>query len=538
MLNFSITKSARTHWLTGSIACLYITLYSVSSWALEISTPVGIQEIGRTLSLKSTLSGIPEGAESQLRSTCLKGSIRSLEKTARNAFDSGSSELHVNFQSTIRQGGLIEFSSIYPVNDSLVQLELVSECPLLVFSNRWTLIMNESKEQRTAPVASKSQGRESMRFDFDNSSLLKLSRKAPEPIIDPMAQSARSKDQPKFEKLVESVDQSPKTLTKLTVEPNPNAALKVASSNENLYNTGLIESHRDASVGIASSDPTEVMSSEPLHTTNFTTMSIWLLLGSLPFFGWFGFVLVRRQSAKRVSSLSSSQRRQPVVESPMEFNSDSESAFEAPKTFEPSSGFSSDQRKPDKDRFLESLMTVDDKGFDDTHMLGSNSQIMNLEPHEASVRTSLEITLDLINRTENQIWNLPDAYSSLVTHRNKRLSLNTTLDAIILRSHIGLVELAFQDAKQGILTNSDSALQLFDLIIGERNQEIDDSSTLCVPDVVKSHVRSKMCEVSGAEKRQILRDNLLNLNTQVVSPALCFGSDSWREFLSEEGILD
>jgi hypothetical protein len=47
-----------------------------------------------------------------------------------------------------------------------------------------------------------------------------------------------------------------------------------------------------------------------------------------------------------------------------------------------------------------------------------------------------------------------------------------------------------------------------------------------------------MCEIAGAQKRQLLRENLVNLHTQVVSPALCFDSNAWREFLSEEGILD
>ncbi|MFP5483667.1 MAG: hypothetical protein ACLGGW_10375, partial [Gammaproteobacteria bacterium] len=101
-----------------------------------------------------------------------------------------------------------------------------------------------------------------------------------------------------------------------------------------------------------------------------------------------------------------------------------------------------------------------------------------------------------------------------------------------------LIELAFQDAKQDQLTPPQSSQELLEQVLGDQLHEIELKPTLCVPDVVKSHVRAKMCEIAGAQKRQLLRENLVNLHTQVVSPALCFDSNAWREFLSEEGILD
>ncbi|MFN7504798.1 MAG: hypothetical protein ACK5Q1_04470, partial [Limnobacter sp.] len=68
--------------------------------------------------------------------------------------------------------------------------------------------------------------------------------------------------------------------------------------------------------------------------------------------------------------------------------------------------------------------------------------------------------------------------------------------------------------------------------------ELDLQNMLSVPDLVKSHVRAKLCEVAVFDSRQLLRENLLNLNKQVTSSALCFQSNEWREFLSEEGILE
>ena len=144
----------------------------------------------------------------------------------------------------------------------------------------------------------------------------------------------------------------------------------------------------------------------------------------------------------------------------------------------------------------------------------------------------------MINRADIRTWNLPEAYQSLIEQRNKSLELHRTPDALLLRCHVGLVELAFQDARLGQKTQAQTTLDLLGLVLGEYVYDIDSTSTLCVPDVVKSHVRAKMCEITGTESRQLLRENLINLNTQVLSPALCFHTDAWREFLSDEGALN
>lgn len=188
------------------------------------------------------------------------------------------------------------------------------------------------------------------------------------------------------------------------------------------------------------------------------------------------------------------------------------------------------------DRMLESFIVNDETNYDDVFDLGPLAQQSDLV--DSSKKSSLKISLDLINRADIRTWNLPAAYHSLVEQRNKSLELHGTPDALLLRCHIGLVELAFQDARQGHQTQGQNALDLLSLVLGEHVYDVHTNSTLCVPDVVKSHVRAKMCEITGAEKRQLLRDNLVNLNTQVISPALCFHTDAWREFLSDEGALN
>lgn len=187
-------------------------------------------------------------------------------------------------------------------------------------------------------------------------------------------------------------------------------------------------------------------------------------------------------------------------------------------------------------RVLESLIGNDDKNFDEE--LQASVRDAHTDDHNPAYRPSLKVSLELINRADIPSWTLPASYLRLVESRNRSLEMHRTLDALLLRSQIGLIELAFQDAKQGQLTPAQATQELLEQVLGDRLRDTEFKPILCVPDVVKSHVRAKMCEIAGAEKRQILRDNLVNLNTQVVNVSLCFNSNAWREFLSEEGILD
>ncbi|HEX4856896.1 MAG TPA: hypothetical protein VFV28_08785, partial [Limnobacter sp.] len=127
---------------------------------------------------------------------------------------------------------------------------------------------------------------------------------------------------------------------------------------------------------------------------------------------------------------------------------------------------------------------------------------------------------------------------SLVQARNSSLEVNRTPDALLLRCHVGLVELAYLDALNGQSTTPEVAGELVDNLLGASFHELGLPTPLCVPDLVKSLVRAKMCEVSGQHQRRLLHENLLSLNATAIGPALCFSLPEWQEFLSEEGLLD
>tara|TARA_B100000745_G_scaffold165082_1_gene107999 strand:- start:1353 stop:3035 length:1683 start_codon:yes stop_codon:yes gene_type:complete len=515
-----------------SVLGALITLLPLSVFSLEISTPVGTQQIGQILDLKSTLSNVPQGVESQLRSTCLRARINTLESMPGGFEGAVSREVLVNFDPTIRRGGVIEFRSVSPVNDAVIEMELVSECPLIVFNTKWTLIMKQGVAERSGAVISGHVGTASA-FDPETSSLLASSRKPPKPRFDTkpawLSQDERNAAKPKP---IEDETSTNILTTAENMEEGDNPVLKVASLNPDLFGAGLIESRRqttDVSGGLGLDEYTS-------KTDSYNAMQEFMLPVSLAISAllMIALFLYRRYSVRKAAIQSSLN--------PQGYDSEQTTCPEpqdvAAMSREHVIAFSSEPASVSvgSHRVLESLIGNDEQDFDDE--LNSSAHTMTSGSMNPAYRSSLKISLELINRADIPSWNLPVSYLGLVESRNRSLELHRTLDALLLRSQIGLIELAFQDAKQDQLTPPQSSQELLEQVLGDQLHEIELKPTLCVPDVVKSHVRAKMCEIAGAQKRQLLRENLVNLHTQVVSPALCFDSNAWREFLSEEGILD
>ena len=532
-----IHKPMRHIQFIGVIAGLLSILLPEQGFALQVSPPVGMQEIGKRLNLRSTLSGIPEGAESQLRSACLKARIKSIETSSSVGEIDASSDVLVDFQPTIKQGGLLEFKSTRPVNDALVEMELVSECPLVVFTSRWTLIMNVSASPMGYPVALQpTQTRqESVNFDLGNSSLLSASRRVPKPVpqygLMPNNTTIESKPEP--EKPVEATSPVNEETVPVVEQEAAFEPVDVASLHQEVLTPGLIESRTPANLSNEGDWLENVDQSQSEGSTGLGGLILlehWQLIVPVILLGLFSLVyLVKKRSQRGRLKVAVGKRDPLAVVSSASVSEFRENTFQDEEPKQEISGYTTD-------RMLESLIVHDETNYDDVFDLGPLAQQSDLL--DSPKKSSLKISLDLINRADIRTWNLPATYHSLVEQRNKSLELHGTPDALLLRCHIGLVELAFQDARQGHQTHGQNALDLLSLVLGEHVYDVHAGSTLCVPDVVKSHVRAKMCEITGAEKRQLLRDNLVNLNTQVISPALCFHTDAWREFLSDEGALN
>jgi hypothetical protein len=515
-----------------SVLGALITLLPQSVFSLEISTPVGTQQIGQILDLKSTLSNVPEGVESQLRSTCLKARINTLERLRGDLESPVSPEVLVNFDPTIRRGGLIEFRSVAPVNDAVIEMELVSECPLIVFNTKWTLILKQGEAEQSGAVNSSTVSKVSA-FDPEASSLLASSRKPPQPRID--NKPAWLSQNKQYETKPELVEDKPGKNIQTSVENEKvggNQVVKVASLNTELFGAGFIESRRETTDVSSGLDLDEYSAETGSYNTlqelvlPVSLATSALLIIALLFYRRYSVCKTGLQSRLGPQSFAGGQTTSSEPQDVAAISREHVMAFSS----EPASVLIGSHR------VLESLMGNDEQDFNKE--LESSTHTMTSGAINPTYRSSLKISLELINRADIPSWNLPASYLGLVESRNRSLELHRTLDALLLRSQIGLIELAFQDAKQNQLTPAQSAQELIEQVLGEQLQEMEFNPTLCVPDVVKSHVRAKMCEIAGTENRQLLRENLVNLNSQVASPALCFNSNAWREFLSEEGILD
>jgi hypothetical protein len=532
-----IHKPMRHIQFIGVIAGLLSILLPEQGYALQVSPPVGTQEIGKRLNLKSSLSGIPEGAESQLRSACLKARIKSIETSSSVGETNASSDVSVNFQPTMKQGGLLEFRSTEPVNDSLVEMELVSECPLVVFTSRWTLIMNVSASPMgyTVALQTAQTAQESVNFDFGNSSLLSASRRAPKPVSQygSMRNETKIESKPQPEKPVELTSPVNEETAAVVEQEAAFEPVNLASLPQEILAPGFIESRTPANLsneGDWLEDVDQSQSDGSAGLGGLIPVEYWQVIVSLTLLGLLALVYLVKKRSQRAGFKVAVPKRDPFAVAPQVSVSEfRENGFQVDEPKQEIPGYTTD-------RMLESLIVNDETNYEDMFDLGPLVQQSDLL--DSSKKSSLKISHDLINRADIPIWNLPATYHGLVEQRNKSLELHRTSDALLLRCHIGLVELAFQDARQGHETQGQNALDLLTLVLGEHVYDAHTNSTLCVPDVVKSHVRAKMCEITGAEKRQLLRDNLISLNMQVLSPALCFHTDAWREFLSDEGALN
>lgn len=510
------------------LVMLFISTCPLPAWAeIRVSDPVGIHTIGRPIEVVSTVSAIPPGAESQLRSTCLLGRIVSMENGPQA---DQLNKVVVNFQPTIAQGGTIEFRSVAPVNHALVRLELVSECPLVVFDMAWPLIMNQREQIVKQEPSVKQDTQEAGLFDPAGSSLLQASRKAPkrEPRIrQVVAAVAPENPVAALPEVITNTETSP--VEAVVAEPVVDDMLKLAALDQSLLNHGLIESE-PVSLGLDADSALESLQrDEP--GANFSHVEILamstaslLVLGA----GWL-LIRVRQRSGLAVRIPARGQEPEYKRNAVSEFSD--YNASDINPTGQPDSQLS----RFGSDRFLESLMGGDEPLYG-TELELAEAESMYVDP--ASGRNlALKTCVEMINRADVRSWDLPPAYQSLVSERNRSLEMHRTPEAMILRCHIGLVELTFQEASQGHAVQLETSNELLQLLLGKHVYELETSTVMGVPDVLKSYVKAKLCEIEGAEKRQLLRENLLSLNSQVEHQALCFHTNAWREFLSEEGLL-
>lgn len=529
------------HSLVKALGLLLCSLFSSAGHGLEIGSPAGLQQIGKRLDLQSNVTGIPAGTESQLRATCLKARARPSGREGVDAFEGlGNDDVQVDFVSTIPQGGVIQFRSSSVVNDALLELELISDCPLLAFRSSWMLIMDPEQAGLANIPASLPESGGRPGFDIRNSVLLKASRVAPKRTALTPGTAKTHAIQAEIPTRVVAQTASEEAQSGAPMIDDAKELSESISEQQPIHLTAIDPAFSDQ--GLIESKPSlPAPDNSPFGENEHVWMgidlaspSIWVFLASILMLIMvsiaFGKSHLKQRRASKTSAGKLAPTYTPAQAMFKEYRDPAgldDSAF--PDVVEPTVPYT-------QDRVLESLMGSEEMDAEPAYE--GLKPLGNLEAAETQSRSSLSICIELINKADSRVWNLPAAYGELVASRNKSLDLHRTADALLLRCQVGLVELAFQEARKGRRLPDEVAEEMLNVVIGNHAFDLDATPASCVPDVVKSHVRAKVCEISGAEKRTVLQENLVNLNTQVSNPGLCFSSNAWREFLSEEGILE
>lgn len=516
---------------------------SVVAQAIEVSNPVGQLDIGKNLVLKSRVSNLPAGTETQLRSTCLKSRFRALEATRWDRFDSQAGDVVVDFLPDLQGGGELVFRSRAAVNHALIELELVSNCPLLVFETRWPLILapagGESKTNPTDPEA----GRPAKIFDLEGSALLAFSRQQPQlRQAEAGGRQFHPADLPRSESSAQSrttqsatQPETAATLKPSVIHDTAVAAVTDEQSSNPAAEAGAAQQVTNAQAGFASIDesahhgfPTDLLGLNQYAAFSLTGLALAGLLA----------VYARLLYVKR--KVLDPQDESPILGVDQEWSATNHESTlfggSAGQYLEGEQPWGNSLASPGGQRLLESFLGADTELEADCFktQVSAYPQALIDVNHHASLLHSLE----LVHKSESREWLLPASFMNLVESRNKVLQAPASIEALQLRGHIALIELAFRDALQGRQTSQETAEGLVDQVFGTDVARSTWSPAWCVPDLIKSLVRAKMCEVTGTDQREILRQNLLFLETPALCPFLCFKLPEWREFLSEEGFTD
>lgn len=557
-----------------SISFAWLILSSDVAWAANFGPLRGSSEIGQPLKLQAELSSLDGVSQGQLRSTCMSAHFLPMHGEQSGGFENGVLPLSVDFVSDGKQGGQVRFRSSEAVREPVGTITLRSECPLAVFEVSWSVLLDPSRDDRepAPPLRGKTlQADAGLRdFNFDSSSALGRSMKPsmwassgkPLPKLADMDQADSRQDVKKQSAKGESVAalSSPApALSQVPSAPNPvseppqapqvvldvkrDEPDELAALDQKLMDVNLIQSGK---AGDAPSDG--AMSRLPLESVDRGVQlhDIPVVIGAcslLVLLGISGFWLYRqRVSVGRVQkSKSSLVMHKGSVRSAPQLQEELAPRWDESPVVSDALAEGDEQADEPVDNAPNHLVLNSFLGADHDSEAFSASAF----DHDASRQAGLVLTgyqqslssaLGLVNRADSTLWKLPESYSKLVTGRNTALSLSANSQSRLLRTQIGLVELAYQEAirhRALEVEAMDEFVQTMLKGVDLAELEVDQNF---VPDVIHSYLSAKFCEVSGAQAKSTLKANCLALASIAEHWPVCFASSTWAALVDESSV--
>lgn len=577
----------------ASIACVFS---SQVAWATSFGPLQGSNEMGRPLRLHTDLSNLNDDAKGQLRSTCMSASFIPSQEGGASGFDNRVQPLFVDFVPDGKVGGQVFLKSREVISDPVGTVRLRSECPLAVFEVTWSVLLDPSRNGgESTPKTNKSslQADSDFRdFNFDSSASLERTLRLSSAGGVHKTTKKTSKDEKNTEL---ASNQLPESKPKVALEkekpvdksqqknqPMESVAVKAMAENkqdviptksENAPTQELVAT-QTAADHTQSQQPDELAlldqkladvnlipsanqhalpgATDPLGTTDnrlpnaIQVNDIPLLIGVgalLMLIAISGFWFYRQRQLQparapqpKVSPVVRKQALKTDVSEPffdpvvhggdvgvLEHEADTEDVDKE------------DVHTPPNPLMLNSFLGVDTPVQDE-------SQISTRFEHRAASKTSqgpedsLGVVLSMVNRADAQLWKLPESYEPLVEARNKSLALSASPQSRVLRTQIGLLELAYQEATHNRILQQDlmegfvqTMLEGVDLGVVEVDRET-------VPDVIHNYLSAKFCEVSGSQEKSCFKANCLALALIAEQWPMCFDSTQWEELVNESSV--
>lgn len=539
---------ASATWVSG-VLLLFLLLIAPANASANVSMgPIkGDVYLNQRLNVYVSLRGEGEFRASQLHPSCLKGEI--IDRSQAASFDTIVQDAIIQFESTVRNGGLLRIESSDKILSPLSILQIKSVCPLAQFDQSWSLLaspLDAARPESPEPETKKTNFVQSPReFKLRGSALLSESRKVPDAWVIAKQQVAvyeekKAKEQLNSQRLQDEAElalyQPP--LESLVSDEELQALQGVSDEQPDSEVVQQIEDERVelAQAQIASmnqegysadEDLQRAANPEPMTDSAFTlntTTALAILLVVMLILSA-SYYLVRKHGLAKIKGLLLKKGATNGTDQPMGIEPELMN-----RTIDLNDLGAGEEQEEDEPvtkpgRMFQSLLD------DDSEQVYQELNEVR-KPEEASILTdsSMEI-IEQLKVDRRYPWDLPDVYRAIIDQTSIELTNEEWQDMRLSKSQIAIVELAFKKA-----TMEESVLESeYDLILDYmqiRNE--DDQKAISedsISELIKSFVKAKIFEQENQALVARFIDNLSSLSRITTTRTLCFSSEHWYEFV-------
>lgn len=549
---------ASATWISGAFLLFLLFIAPANANSNVTLGPVkGDVYLNERLNVHISIQGNQGFSASQLHPSCLKGEI--IDRSQAASFETIVQDAIIRFESTIRNGGLLKIQSSDKILSPLSILQIKSVCPLAQFDHSWSLLASppladaNPKTINFTEQSSQTQSLQSPReFKLSDSTLLSESRKVPDAWLTAKQQVALYEEKKAREQRNSEFLQQEAELARYQppveelLKQNEGSALTDSGTETENTESNTVEKIKDERVEIAQAQlesftqksyPSDELLNPDNPDTTYdtsisaddfsldTTTALAILLITLLILSSAYYIAKKHGLAKLkaiVLRKQSTQNAEPGLNIQPELMARHE--------------YEDQDKNNSKDDNEEETISTPGRMFqslldDDNEEIYQELNEVH-KPEQASTLTdSASDIIELLKVDRQYPWDQPDSYRAIIEQHSIELSNAEWQEMRLSKSQIAIVELAFKKAlvEEGVLESE------YDLILDYMNiREKDEEKALednHISELVKNFVTAKIFEQEDKQLVSRFVENLAGLAMLLTSRTLCFGSESWIEFV-------